>query len=68
MKTFGAAPKVPQHKRRKAVEGEDLPALKAIMKDIEGQRITVEDFILLVAPHTGDKGKIEIINRNWLLK
>lgn len=59
-KTFGVAPKVPQfHKRRKTIEGEDLKALKNVMREIEGQNIAIEDFILLIAPHTGDKGNYQ---------
>ncbi|GLV39785.1 hypothetical protein CBL_08149 [Carabus blaptoides fortunei] len=46
----------PKYKRRRPVPGEDLPALKNVMKEIQNQAISLEDFLTLISPHTGDKG------------
>lgn len=35
---------------------EDLPKLKEVLKSIKGQEVSVQEFIGLVSPFTGDNG------------
>lgn len=57
---FGGPAPLPGKKRRRPVPGEDLPAMKNVMKEIQNQAISLEDFLILISPHTGDKGILEI--------
>lgn len=42
--------------RRHAPPGEDLTSLKRILRSIQGQDTTVQEFISLVGPSCGDQG------------
>ncbi|CAH1376655.1 unnamed protein product [Tenebrio molitor] len=44
--------------RRHAPPGEDLKHIKIILKSLKGQPTTVQEFISLIAPSTGDNGAI----------
>lgn len=43
--------------RRQAPEGENLPELKRVIKDLKGQKLNVTEFVNLVAPYTADNGQ-----------
>ncbi|RZC41247.1 PERQ amino acid-rich with GYF domain-containing protein 2-like, partial [Asbolus verrucosus] len=42
--------------RRNAPPGEDLKSIKTVLKSIKDQNVTVQEFIALIAPSTGDNG------------
>lgn len=44
--------------RRNAPPGEDLKCMKEILKSIRNQKVTVHEFISLIAPSTSDQGDV----------
>lgn len=53
--------------RRNAPKDENLPKLKTILRSIKDQHVTVHEFIGLVAPFTGDNGKLFIITFSHII-